>query len=315
MIHNHRTRLVPISGILLLVFAGCDVDVSYESTADVRSDSTIEDLIEEKESELAEIESQLDSSKLKVVEIVPDLTEIEGNQKPQRPNIVYRDKNFQEITFGTGATAQELPSLSDTPAVGKKFVHNKRITDSFQAKVVSVHDGDTITVLTENKTQLKIRIDSVDTPESGQPFGKRAKQALSESLFGSCTYPTCEHWMMAEKARLFGDYEQLDLIHATDSPKEAKARGRKVQGFNAETWDPNKIRIVTEGNSAKFEQHDDLNEFLQSTGGTVLVEAAGRDVIWGIGLGASNPKAQDPNTWRGKNLLGFVLTTVREQLR
>ena len=32
--------------------------------------------------------------------------------------------------------------------------------------------------------QLKIRIDSVDTPESGQPFGKRAKQALSESLFG-----------------------------------------------------------------------------------------------------------------------------------
>ena len=74
------------------------------------------------------------------------------------------------------------------------------------------------------------------------------------------------------------------------------------------------IHFVTEGNLAKFEQNDDLNKFLQSTGNSILVEAAGRDVIWGIGLGASNPKAQDPNTWRGQNLLGFVLTEVREQL-
>lgn len=37
-------------------------------------------------------------------------------------------------------------------------------------------------------------------------------------------------------------------------------------------------------------------------------------MIWGIGLRASNPKAQGPRKWRGRNLLGFVLTDVRERL-
>ena len=46
----------------------------------------------------------------------------------------------------------------------------------------------------------------------------------------------------------------------------------------------------------------------------ILVEAAGRDVIWGIGLGPNNPKSRDPFQWRGRNLLGFALTVVREQL-
>lgn len=86
-----------------------------------------------------------------------------------------------------------------------------------------------------------------------------------------CQYPTAEHWMMAEKARLFDDLEQLNNIHGTDSPKEAKAFGRKVQGFDKDVWDANKVRIVAEGNLAKFEQNDDLNQFLQSTTGTILV--------------------------------------------
>jgi endonuclease YncB( thermonuclease family) len=50
--------------------------------------------------------------------------------------------------------------------------------------VVSVHDGDTLTVLVE-KTSTKIRLFGIDAPElDGQPFGQAAKQGLSERAFG-----------------------------------------------------------------------------------------------------------------------------------
>ena len=45
-----------------------------------------------------------------------------------------------------------------------------------------------------------------------------------------------------------------------------------------------------------------------------MAEAAPRDRLWGIGLDASNPKAQDKKNWRGKNWLGYVLTDVRDEL-
>jgi micrococcal nuclease len=50
-------------------------------------------------------------------------------------------------------------------------------------KVVGVADGDTITVL-QDHTQYKIRLYGIDTPEKGQDFGNRAKQFVSEMVFG-----------------------------------------------------------------------------------------------------------------------------------
>ena len=51
-------------------------------------------------------------------------------------------------------------------------------------KVVSVADGDTITILTPQKQQVKIRLYGIDTPESGQAFGKKAKQLTSSLVYG-----------------------------------------------------------------------------------------------------------------------------------
>ena len=120
--------------------------------------------------------------------------------------------------------------------------------------------------------------------------------------------------MMAAKARLFEDVEMHSQILVAGTPKEAKALGRKVSGFDQDVWNANRVQIVTDGSVAKFEQNPKMLEFLKTTSGKILVEAAGRDVIWGIGLGASNEKAKDPRTWRGRNLLGFVLTDVRDRL-
>lgn len=50
-------------------------------------------------------------------------------------------------------------------------------------RVVAVHDGDTVTVL-ENERQLRVRLTEIDAPELGQPFGKRSKTSLSDLCFG-----------------------------------------------------------------------------------------------------------------------------------
>jgi len=52
------------------------------------------------------------------------------------------------------------------------------------ARVVGVHDGDTITVLTSDKRQIKIRFAEIDAPELSQPYGKKAKLLLSRMVFG-----------------------------------------------------------------------------------------------------------------------------------
>ena len=49
--------------------------------------------------------------------------------------------------------------------------------------VVSVSDGDTITVLDANKVQHKIRLAGIDAPEKKQAFGNRSKESLSALAF------------------------------------------------------------------------------------------------------------------------------------
>ena len=53
-----------------------------------------------------------------------------------------------------------------------------------QGNVVSVADGDTITVLDAEKTQHKIRLQGIDAPEKAQAFGAKSKQALYEMVHG-----------------------------------------------------------------------------------------------------------------------------------
>ena len=55
--------------------------------------------------------------------------------------------------------------------------------EDFTGKVISITDGDTVTVLTDNK-QIKVRLAEIDTPEKNQPYGKNAKKALSDFIFG-----------------------------------------------------------------------------------------------------------------------------------
>ena len=55
--------------------------------------------------------------------------------------------------------------------------------DTLEGNVVKIADGDTLTLLTSSNEQVKIRLAGIDTPERKQPFGNRAKQAISSLAF------------------------------------------------------------------------------------------------------------------------------------
>lgn len=58
-----------------------------------------------------------------------------------------------------------------------------KVTEQVSGKVVGVTDGDTVTVLV-NRESIKVRLEGIDAPESGQSYGTKSKQALSEIVFG-----------------------------------------------------------------------------------------------------------------------------------
>lgn len=131
-------------------------------------------------------------------------------------------------------------------------------------------------------------------------------------------YNCAEQYMMAEKARLFGDDDTLEQILEAEDPATQKALGRVVDGFDPDVWEeeedngmPRCWNIVWRGNMAKFSQNPHLLRELLETEGTSLAEASPEDAIWGIGLAADDPAATDRASWPGLNWLGEVLDDVR----
>ncbi|HEX6040191.1 NADAR family protein [Longimicrobium sp.] len=180
----------------------------------------------------------------------------------------------------------------------------------------TIRDRESLLAITRQGGQPKYIYFWGHTPKHGGGVGKHVFSQWYGAPFsiGGVEYPTAEHWMMAEKARLFGDAEALARVLAAGNPGAAKQAGREVRGFDDARWNEARWDIVVGGNLAKFTQNPELGEFLRTTGDRVLVEASPADPIWGIGLAEDDPRAQNPELWRGLNLLGFALMEARARL-
>jgi len=128
-------------------------------------------------------------------------------------------------------------------------------------------------------------------------------------------YKSAEHYMMAEKARLFKDEMILNKILKSKSPAAAKKLGRQINNFNDKLWNQKRYDIVKTANYHKFNQNEVLKTFLLQSKKRILVEASPVDKIWGIGLSVDDENALNPKKWKGLNLLGFALMEVRDMLQ
>lgn len=203
---------------------------------------------------------------------------------------------------------------------------------------------------TINKAEGDDNLDLVKDKSQEFTFFFSSKSPFSQwhpSLFKykDKTFISCEQFMMYCKAKLFNDEEvafkildlnedrilaknfiegkisREDIVNNKETLNQwnkiqnrIKGLGREVNGFTDDIWVSKRESMVSVGNREKFSQNKNLEDILKRTGNTIMVEASPYDKIWGIGLKENDPRAKDPNQWLGQNLLGKVLTNLKNNL-
>ena len=129
------------------------------------------------------------------------------------------------------------------------------------------------------------------------------------------TFHNSEQYLMYHKALLFNDIQIANNILSVKTPSTIKKLGRAVRNFNESKWVECRRQIMGDGLYFKFNQNQDMKNFLLSTGDLILVEASPYDTIWGIGLSETNAMNTSEYQWRGQNLLGKSLMDIRAYFR
>ena len=114
-------------------------------------------------------------------------------------------------------------------------------------------------------------------------------------------WPTSEHYFQAMK---FQDAKDQNEIQKAKTPMEAARKGRDRKRKLRRDWESVKEQVMRDAVLAKFTQHPELAELLLSTNDAVIIEHTENDDYWG-----------DGGDGKGKNRLGHILMSVREQLR
>ena len=133
--------------------------------------------------------------------------------------------------------------------------------------------------------------------------------------FDGFRFPTSEHVFMYIKAKTFRDDGIAEQIKNTLEPKTAKKLGRKVRGFDEQVWVQRRVNAMKTAVQLKFNASPEFrNELLKEKyKNKTFVEASPYDCIWGIGMSENDPNVNDERRWRGLNLLGNILTKLRDE--
>lgn len=127
-------------------------------------------------------------------------------------------------------------------------------------------------------------------------------------------WTSSEKYFMYMKAKTFNDAEIAEKILESDKPADIKHLGRQVKNFSNEEWDKVKEDIMYKAVEAKFNQDGLCNACIKEFPYQTFVEGSPYDKIWGIGIEWNNNDVFDETKWKGQNLLGKILTRVRNKI-
>lgn len=131
------------------------------------------------------------------------------------------------------------------------------------------------------------------------------------------TYNSTEQFYQHKKALFYEDLVAAEKILRTSNPAKIKHISKTIIDRRArknEQWYAREAyESLLEANIAKYTQNPQLKAALLQTEGW-LIEASPTDSYWGIGLSDTDQRIRQSKFW-GKNRFGFLLTSVRDQLK
>ncbi len=131
-------------------------------------------------------------------------------------------------------------------------------------------------------------------------------------------YKSTEHCLIAQHVHFCGDSAAAEEIQAADTAAKAMKKGKQVPfPGGTKPWHIFAKKALEAANLAKFMQNASLHQHLFTTCGKRLVEAS-TDPYWGCGHALDvlnhNSKLHHPDEWRGFNIMGDILTHLRQNL-
>ena len=125
-------------------------------------------------------------------------------------------------------------------------------------------------------------------------------------------FSSSETLFMYLKAKVFRDDEMAERIVPLD-PKAAKKCGRLVSPYSDEVWERERENAMYVALKAKLDASQEFRDALlaEEYRGKTFVEASPYDKIWGIKLSVADAYAG--KEWKGLNLLGKLLTELRDE--
>lgn len=139
-----------------------------------------------------------------------------------------------------------------------------------------------------------------------------------EIVYDDIKFPTAEHFIVYEKARLLHLQSEMENVLKSSQPHVANRIGRSI-GRNIEDkklWEKNAERIVMQALQLKMDQHTDVFHFVRKLPRDIMIGFASKyDKVWGIQMDYSDPDVRHTRKWRGRNLLGKLWMDVKRELK
>jgi len=129
------------------------------------------------------------------------------------------------------------------------------------------------------------------------------------------TFTSTKQYFHYMKAFMFNDRQAMNDILCTQDPLKQKRIGRGIKNFDEIKWISFAYDVLKRGHLAKFMDNKELKKKLLSIPNARFVDASTDDRIWGIGLDADHPDVSKPSKWPGNNLMGNVITEVRDIIK